>query len=83
MDSKRRSIAKTCSWRFIATVVTTLVAYFTATLAKGSLGAGEMAMTIGLLDTTIKFGIYFFHERAWNKIDYGRAKLPKAGDFDI
>jgi uncharacterized membrane protein len=83
MESKRRSIAKTCSWRFIATVVTTLVAYFTAVFSKNTMSNGEMAMTIGILDTSIKFGIYFLHERFWNKIDYGREKLPKAGDFEI
>ena len=33
---------------------------------------GGSAATIGLADTTIKFFIYFIHERAWNRIDFGR-----------
>ncbi len=83
MESKRRSIAKTCSWRFIATVITMGVAYMMTTMSDGHMGNGKLAMTIGLLDTTLKFGVYFFHERAWNKIDYGREIQTKAGDFEI
>ena len=65
MDSKRRSVAKAISWRVLATIITTSVVYF-------STGELKFAMEIGLIDTTIKLGVYFFHERAWNKVDYGR-----------
>jgi len=82
MESRRRSIAKTFSWRFIATIVTTAVTYL-VTSEGGGLGKGQTALLVGLLDTSIKFGVYFFHERAWNKIDYGREIPPKTGDFDI
>lgn len=81
MESKRRSIAKTCSWRFIATVVTFSVTYVMTTVSKGDLNIGSMAAVIALLDTSIKFGIYFIHERAWNKINYGR-EAPKP-EFEI
>ncbi|MEI6231607.1 MAG: DUF2061 domain-containing protein [Planctomycetota bacterium] len=83
MESKRRSIAKTCSWRFLATIITMCVAYFMTTSTHGTMGNGKLAMIIGLMDTSLKFGVYFFHERMWNKIDYGREIPKKAGDFDI
>jgi uncharacterized membrane protein len=65
VESKRRSIAKTLSWRFLATIITTLV-----TLA--ATGELKFALTIGLIDTTIKMGAYFIHERAWNRVNFGR-----------
>ena len=70
MESKRRSVAKTLSWRFCATIITTAVTY----AATGKL---EFALTIGLADTTIKMGAYFFHERLWNRVSFGR-ELSKA-----
>ena len=76
MEQKRRSIVKTLSWRFTATVITTLVVYFVK-------GEWKFAVEIGLLDTTIKLGAYFFHERMWNKSNYGREAPVKTGDFEI
>lgn len=65
MDSKRRSVAKAISWRILATIITTLVVYW-------STGELKFAMEIGLIDTTVKLGVYFLHERTWNKVEYGR-----------
>ena len=74
MESHVRSIAKTISWRVWATVITTGVVYICTKEFK-------FAMEIGLLDTSIKLGAYFFHERMWNRIDFGRVAPP--GDFEI
>jgi len=65
MESTRRSIAKALSWRIVATLITSAIVYLIT-------GKGEFAATIGLADTTIKFFVYFGHERAWNRIPYGR-----------
>jgi uncharacterized membrane protein len=67
MESNRRSIAKALSWRIIATVIT-------ATIALVMTGELAFAAMIGLADTSIKFFIYFAHERLWNRIDFGRAR---------
>ena len=75
MESHSRSIAKTLSWRLWATIITTLVVFATTKEFK-------MAMEIGLLDTTIKLGAYFFHERIWNKVNFGREIQPPT-DFEI
>ena len=68
MESTRRSIAKALSWRIVATAITTALVYLFT-------GKGEFAATIGLVDTTIKFAVYFGHERLWRKIV--RSKFPK------
>jgi len=75
MESHSRSIAKTLSWRLWATIITTAVVYFSTHEFK-------FAMEIGLLDTTIKLGAYFFHERLWNKVSFGRA-VESPSDFEI
>lgn len=65
MESTRRSVAKALSWRILATMITSLLVFLLT-------GKGEFAATIGLADTSIKFFIYFGHERLWNRIPYGR-----------
>lgn len=70
MESKRRSLVKALSWRFFATLITTAVAF-------GVTGELLFALEIGLLDTTIKIGVYYFHERMWLRVRYGvEAKPP-------
>ena len=70
-ETKKRSIAKTVSWRLVATVITfTLV--FVAT------GKFDDALKIGLLDTTIKFLAYFIHERGWALSKFGTVIHPLA-----
>lgn len=67
MDTTRRSIVKAISWRLLATAITSGILYLVT-------GRGEFAATIGLLDTSVKFFVYFGHERLWNRISYGRLK---------
>lgn len=65
ISSLSRSGAKAITWRAIATTTTmTLVYIFTGKL--------DLSLEIGLLDVTTKLALYFLHERAWNRIWYGR-----------
>ena len=66
METKRRSLAKALSWRFIATAVTVTVAYLYSHDVKA-------AAAIGVADSLIKIFAYYLHERAWI-----RAAVPKA-----
>ena len=67
-ESRFRSLAKALSWRIIASVTTTLIAYY----------FGLPAKAIGLVffaDLIIKFILYFIHERIWiNFIKIGLTK---------
>ena len=61
----KRSIAKTVSWRVIGTLDTILISWLiTGTIA--------LAVSIGAIELVSKMGLYFFHERAWNKIKWGK-----------
>ena len=70
MESHFRTIMKALSWRFIATLVTFTVAWIITKELK-------FAAEIGLADTVIKLGAYYFHERAWIGVNFGKKKLPE------
>ncbi len=70
MESHARSIAKAVSYRVLGSICTGVLFYVLSGNAKMSVGAG-------LADTVIKIGLYFFHERLWNHINFGRARPPE------
>ena len=70
MESHTRSIVKTLTWRVIATLVTMSVAWIV-------LGQVSHALEIGLLDTVIKLGAYYGHERVWDRVAIGRGRAPE------
>jgi len=65
-ETKRRSVAKATTWRIIASLDTMVIAYF---VTGGDLGK---AISIGGFEIITKMVIYFFHERAWNNIKWGK-----------
>ncbi|MEM7393921.1 MAG: DUF2061 domain-containing protein [Verrucomicrobiota bacterium] len=71
-ESKIRTLLKTISWRFVATLITMTIVW----IDTGSFGKGA---TIGLIDTFIKFFAYYFHERAWTKAQLGYQVKEKDG----
>ena len=70
MESHFRSIVKAITWRMGGTAVTFTVAWiFTRRF--------ELAAQIGVLDTLIKLGAFYVHERMWNRLDFGKQKPPE------
>ncbi|MFH1370073.1 MAG: DUF2061 domain-containing protein [Planctomycetota bacterium] len=70
METHLRSIAKAVSWRIGGTVVTFAVVL----LISGKI---NIAAKVGLLDTFIKIGAFYFHERIWHRIGFGKLKRPE------
>lgn len=67
MESGWRSAIKTATWRIIASLDTTFLAWiFTGNLAT--------AISIGGLEVITKLILYFFHERVWSRLQYGIKK---------
>ena len=60
-ESHLRSLLKATSWRVLATLTTTIIAYFIT-------GEVETALTIGGIEFVLKFVIYYLHERAWQLV---------------
>lgn len=60
-----RSIAKSISWRLVGTLDTILISW----MVTGTL---TMAFSIGAVELVTKMVLYFFHERIWNTIKWGK-----------
>ncbi|MEX6625429.1 DUF2061 domain-containing protein [Tenacibaculum salmonis] len=60
-----RSLVKSVSWRVIGTIDTVIISW----LITGELA---LAFSIGSIELVTKMVLYFFHERAWNKIKWGK-----------
>lgn len=60
-----RSIAKALSWRLIGTLDTLVVSY----LLTGEI---SVAASIASIDFLTKMVLYFFHERIWNSVKWGK-----------
>jgi uncharacterized membrane protein len=73
-DKQYRSLVKAVSWRMTGTVDTVLISY----LITGQI---RWALSIGFVELFTKVTLYYFHERLWNKISFGRKPLPE--DFQI
>ena len=70
VESHYRSIAKALSWRLLATSVTFTVAWIFT-------GRFDLAVEIGVVDSLIKLGVYYSHERLWIRVKFGRLKRPE------
>lgn len=63
-DSRKRHIAKTITWRIIGTLDTMLLAWIIS-------GDPMIGLKVGVVEVVTKMVLYYFHERAWYKIDFG------------
>ena len=60
-----RSVVKALSWRVIGTIDTLIVSYILT-------GEIALATSIASVDFLTKLVLYFFHERIWNKVKWGK-----------
>ncbi len=60
-----RSILKSISWRIVGTIDTVLISW----IITGEL---TTAFSIGAIELVTKMVLYFFHERMWNNIKWGK-----------
>jgi len=67
-ETNRRSIVKGISWRIVATTTTTVIVYV-------FFGRLDLAIMAGLIETVLKVGLYWGHERIWQKIRWGKERI--------
>jgi uncharacterized membrane protein len=61
----KRSLVKTISWRVVGTLDTIIITWLiTRTLT--------IAFSVGAIELVSKMVLYFFHERVWNGIKWGK-----------
>jgi len=70
MESHSRSIVKAVTWRAGGTVVTSLIAWMIT-------GEAALSIGIGLLDSLVKVGAFYLHERIWNRLSFGKLDPPE------
>jgi uncharacterized membrane protein len=73
-QSKKRHIAKTITWRIIASLTTFTLAYL---FFKDDQSAIEKASGVAITEAAIKMLLYYFHERAWYKSNFGLDKSKR------
>ncbi|HLV38823.1 DUF2061 domain-containing protein [Xanthomarina sp.] len=64
LESKKRHLAKTVTWRLIGTLDTMLIAWFIS-------GNPITGLKIGLAEVLTKMLLYYLHERVWYKMNFG------------
>ena len=66
-EQKKRSIAKTLTWRITASLITFVIVW----IITGDWRIGGFIATIEVIT---KMFFYYFHERIWIKIKWGTKK---------
>ena len=66
--TKARSFTKSLSYRIFGTLSSWAVVYVITS-------EGSLATLVAFWETVVKVVIYYYHERAWNKIRWGRITL--------
>jgi uncharacterized membrane protein len=64
LESRKRHIAKTFTWRLIGTIDTMILAWVIS-------GDPLIGLKIGFAEVVTKMFLYYLHERAWYKLNYG------------
>ncbi len=64
-EKVKRTLVKTISWRVFGTLATIVISYvITGTLT--------LAFSIGVIELISKLVLYYYQERDWNKIHWGK-----------
>lgn len=73
-DEHHRSLIKGISWRITGSIDTIIIAFFIT-------GEASKALSIGMAEVVTKVLLYYAHERAWQRLSFGRhaARIADAG----
>ena len=63
VDTQKRTIVKTITWRILASLTTFIIAW----ILTGDLLIGA---SIGSLEAIAKIFLYYFHERIWTNLSF-------------
>jgi len=72
-ESHPRSLVKAVSWRIVGSIDTFVLSW----IITGKL---KFAVSIAGVETITKIAIYYFHERAWDLVPWGRGKTITVPD---
>jgi uncharacterized membrane protein len=64
-ERRYRSITKAISWRVTGTIDTFIISFLVT-------GKPKFALAISGIEVFTKIFLYYFHERLWNRLSFGR-----------
>src|SRR5690606_474541 len=67
LESRKRHLAKTVTWRLVGTLDTMFLAWIIS-------GDPLIGLKVGFAEVLTKMLLYYLHERVWYRVNYG---LPK------
>ncbi len=67
-ETNVRSIAKGITWRVVATGTTVIIVYV-------FFGRLDLAIAAGMIETILKVGLYWGHEKIWQRVRWGKKKI--------
>jgi len=67
-ETNKRSVVKGVTWRVVATTTTMVIVYL-------FFGRLDLAIATGVIESVLKIGLFWLHERAWFKVRWGRTKI--------
>ena len=68
VDGQPRTISKSVTWRALITFNNFMIPYLTT-------GSWQTALAFLTVATLLNIVVYYTHERAWNKISWGKKSL--------
>jgi uncharacterized membrane protein len=69
-DHHHRSLIKAVSWRVTGSVDTMIITYLITS-------KWTFALAVSGVELFTKIGLYYVHERVWEKLSFGRVKEAK------
>ena len=65
MNTIKRSLLKTITWRIIGSIDTMVITYFIT-------GNWKFGLAVGGIEVMSKMILYYIHERVWQRIKWGK-----------
>ena len=71
VEKALRSLGKVVTWRILVTITNFIGGWLASGSWQGGLGVVSFALVVNSI-------LYYFHERAWNRIDTGKQIVDPA-----
>ena len=74
--ARSRSLVKAITWRMLGSIDTFIISFVVATLFHSPMRhAASIAGSIAMTETVTKIFLFYFHERIWARVPWGRADV--------
>jgi uncharacterized membrane protein len=72
--ARSRSLIKAITWRFVGSLDTFALSFIIPMVFGMDMGkSAKVALSIALIESLTKILLFYFHERMWARVPWGRA----------